>query len=71
MSEGARRARAVQSAEGVATDYMAATETTMAASETAMAGEAAAMTSAETATVSAPPEAAGVTSAVLRPHGYR
>lgn len=52
----------------MATDYMAATETTMANSETSMAGKAATATSAEAAAVSAA-KASSVTSAVLRPHG--
>jgi hypothetical protein len=48
---------------------MGATETTMAASETTVAGEATAMSSAEAATMSTT-EAAGVSSAMLRPDGY-
>ena len=51
----------MHSAEGVAPYSMGATETTMAASETTVAGEATAMSSTE---------AAGVSSAMLRPDGY-
>jgi hypothetical protein len=62
MSKAARHARAVRSAEGVAPYSMGAAETTVA-------GEAAAMSSAETATMSST-KSAGVTSAMLCPHGY-
>ena len=69
MSKAPRHARAMHSAEGMAPYSMGATETTMAASETTVAGEATAMTSAEATTMSTT-EAAGVSSAMLRPHGY-
>jgi len=69
MSEAPRHARAMHSAEGVAPYSMGATETTMAASETTVAGEATAMSSAEAPTMSTT-EAAGVSSAMLRPRGY-
>lgn len=59
----------MHSAEGVATGYVAATETAVTASETTMASKAAAMTTAEAATVSTP-EAAGVTSTALAPQGH-